>query len=51
MGGSKQRRSLSHVGGLIELSGDDPLETSSLAHALDVRGDEGTGEHVHGFHS
>jgi DNA modification methylase len=48
---SKQRRSLAHTGGPVELWGQDPAETSALAYALDVRPDEATRDHVHGFHS
>jgi hypothetical protein len=47
----RQRRSLAHVGGAVEVWGKDPHLTSLLVRALDVRAEEGTREHVHGFHS
>jgi DNA modification methylase len=34
----------------VELWGD-PTETAAIGYALDVRSDEGTRDHVHGFHS
>jgi len=53
---SKRKRSLTHVGGAVEFSGDPDL-ASTLAHALAVPpatsaagGDEGRA-HVHGFHT
>jgi hypothetical protein len=50
-GRSKQRRSLSHVGGPLDLHGD-ARDTEVLAYALDVRSDEETARaHAHGFHS
>ena len=47
----RERRSLSHVGGRIEVWGDERLAVA-LAAALDVSDDdESTRAHVHGFHS
>jgi DNA modification methylase len=49
---SKKRRPLTHVGGPIELWGDDAAERSALQHALDVRSEEKSIlAHVHGFHA
>ncbi|HMJ10960.1 MAG TPA: DNA methyltransferase [Polyangiaceae bacterium] len=48
----RERRALSHVGGPVRVSGDDPREVATLKHALAVHpGEEHTLEHVHGFHS
>ncbi len=47
----RDRRSLTHVGGPVELWGGDASERSALARALDIRPDEGSRDHVHGFHS
>jgi SAM-dependent methyltransferase len=47
----KVRRSLTNVGGPIELAGRDDAERSALTYALDVTADEGTRLHVHAFHS
>ncbi len=47
----KVRRSLTNVGGAVELEGSDELERAALAYALDVGSDDGTRAHVHGFHS
>lgn len=47
-----RRRALSHVGGTVRLSGDDPNERRVVQAALDVRADErATLAHMHGFHS
>ncbi|HVW25232.1 MAG TPA: DNA methyltransferase [Polyangiaceae bacterium] len=47
----RERRALSHVGGRIEVWGDEGL-AAALAPALDVSDDdESTRAHVHGFHS
>ncbi|HEX3597085.1 MAG TPA: DNA methyltransferase, partial [Polyangiaceae bacterium] len=47
----RERRALSHVGGRIEVWGDERLG-QSLASALDVsEDDDSTRAHVHGFHS
>jgi hypothetical protein len=48
----RERRSLSHVGGRIEVRGGDTGLTTALADALDVpREDASSHAHVHGFHS
>jgi len=47
----KVRRSLTNVGGPIELVGRDDVERAAIAHALDVEPDESARLHVHGFHS
>ena len=47
----RHRRSLAHVGGAVEVWGQDPHLTSLLVRALDVGAEEGTRDHVHGFHS
>ncbi len=48
----RERRSLSHVGGRVELRGGDEGLGAALAAALDVpREDDSSREHVHGFHS
>ena len=48
----RERRALSHVGGRIELAGDDEELLRVLAAALDVPRDEDAAQaHVHGFHS
>ncbi|HLV21656.1 MAG TPA: DNA methyltransferase [Polyangiaceae bacterium] len=48
----KQRRALSHVGGAVEMYGDDANASGLLASALAVEPDEeSTRTHVHGFHS
>jgi SAM-dependent methyltransferase len=47
----KVRRSLTNVGGAVELVGSDDLERAALAHALDVGPEEGARAHVHAFHS
>jgi DNA modification methylase len=47
----RERRALSHVGGRIEVWGDERI-AKALATALDVSDDdESTRAHVHGFHS
>lgn len=47
----RERRALSHVGGRIDMEGDEEL-ARALAAALDVEDDdESTRAHVHGFHS
>jgi SAM-dependent methyltransferase len=46
----KVRRSLTNVGGPVQLEGSDELERAALAHALDV-GEEDARAHVHAFHS
>jgi hypothetical protein len=47
----RERRALSHVGGRIEVWGDERI-AAALAAALDVSDDdESTRAHVHGFHS
>ncbi len=47
-----ERRSLSHVGGAIEVSGADDAMRAVLEKALAVESDErATRAHVHGFHS
>ena len=48
---SKIRRSLTNVGGPVELTGRDEIEQSALSHALDVGPEDGARDHVHGFHS
>jgi hypothetical protein len=51
-GATKQRRSLSHVGGKIELRGDPGPERQVAGEALDVTADEtAVRAHVHGFHA
>lgn len=46
------RRSLSHVGGAVELVGDDASALAALERALQVEpGEAATLAHVHGFHS
>ena len=45
------RRALTNVGGPVELIGDDDVERTALAHALDVGPEEGARAHVHAFHS
>jgi DNA modification methylase len=48
----RERRSLSHVGGAVEIAGPDLEAARVLKRALDVRADEAsTMRHVHGFHS
>lgn len=47
----KIRRSLTNVGGPVELTGRDEIERSALSHALDVGPEDGARDHVHGFHS
>jgi SAM-dependent methyltransferase len=47
----KVRRSLTNIGGAIELAGQDDVERAALAHALAVEADESARLHVHGFHS
>lgn len=47
----RQRRALSHVGGLVHARGDQEL-SGRLATAFDIETDEeSTRAHVHGFHS
>jgi hypothetical protein len=47
-----RRRSLTNVGGTVELRSGSDLDRKILAHALDVGADEGsTYAHVHGFHT
>jgi DNA modification methylase len=49
---ARKRRSLSHVGGKVELEGGTPEERRVLTEALAVSPDESaTLAHVHGFHS
>jgi SAM-dependent methyltransferase len=49
---SKLRRSLTNVGGPVELWGKDEREREALARALDVAADDDASRaHVHGFHS
>jgi DNA modification methylase len=45
------RRALTNVGGPVEVLGGNEAERSTLEHALNTRGEEGTRDHVHGFHS
>jgi len=48
----RERRALSHVGGLVELVGGSEEERRALQAALHVKPDETTTQaHVHGFHS
>jgi len=47
----KVRRSLTHVGGPVELEGSDDRERAALAHALDVGPEDEARAHVHAFHS
>ncbi|HMI88163.1 MAG TPA: DNA methyltransferase [Polyangiaceae bacterium] len=47
----KIRRSLTNVGGPVQLEGSDELERATLSHALDVLPEDGAREHVHAFHS
>jgi DNA modification methylase len=47
----KQRRSLTNIGGPVDLWGRDKGETSALAWALSTGDSEASREHVHGFHS
>jgi hypothetical protein len=48
----RERRSLSHVGGRIEVRGGDPALREALEAALDVSDDDDASrDHVHGFHS
>ncbi|HEX7670518.1 MAG TPA: DNA methyltransferase, partial [Polyangiaceae bacterium] len=48
----RERRSLSHVGGRIEVRGGDPALREALEVALDVSDDDDASrDHVHGFHS
>ena len=47
----KIRRSLTNVGGAVELTGSDEVERAALTHALDVAPEEGARAHVHAFHS
>ena len=48
---AKVRRSLTNVGGPVELAGRDDVERAALAHALAVEPDESARLHVHAFHS
>ena len=48
---AKVRRSLTNVGGPVELAGRDDVERAALAHALDVEPDDSARLHVHAFHS
>jgi len=49
---TKQRRSLTHVGGAVELRGDAERERQLAGEALDVSADEtAVRAHVHGFHT
>ncbi|MBI3202238.1 MAG: site-specific DNA-methyltransferase [Myxococcales bacterium] len=48
----RERRSLSHVGGVVESEGPDLAAAQVLKRALSVQSDEtSTMRHVHGFHS
>jgi hypothetical protein len=47
----KIRRALTNVGGPVELDGTDDVERAALTSALDVDAEEGTRDHIHGFHS
>jgi len=47
----KVRRSLTNVGGPVELAGTDDVERAALTRALDVVPEEGARAHVHAFHS
>src|SRR5262249_17266475 len=51
MKGPRERRSLSHVGGAVDMGGD-PALAQRLALALDVDAEPSASrDHVHGFHS
>jgi hypothetical protein len=45
------RRSLTNVGGPVELAGTDDVERAALTYALDVGPEDGARDHVHAFHS
>ncbi|MET0591570.1 MAG: DNA methyltransferase [Polyangiaceae bacterium] len=47
----KIRRSLTNVGGRVELTGTDEAERAALTFALDVDPEDGARDHVHAFHS
>ena len=47
----RQRRSLTNVGGEVELWGADASEAQAVAHALDVSPDDDSRHHIHGFHT
>jgi hypothetical protein len=48
----RERRSLSHVGGRVQMGGGDAKLREALEEALDVApDDDGSRAHVHGFHS